>query len=132
MSAPIASLMYTKPRATCVRRCPTYFTKKPEKSSPWTKRVRPSGVAWHLKSEYEWHYHVGYAAKAAGAHVLHISSDYWHERMTRLCERINSLAPMRELGDVVLGTVDRYWRIDRVSQDVTPLLGLTRPMLRTQ
>lgn len=30
-----------------------------------------------------------------------------------------------EPGSVVLGTVDKYWRIDRVSQDVTPLLGLT-------
>jgi DNA-binding CsgD family transcriptional regulator len=29
-----------------------------------------------------------------------------------------------EPGGVVLGTVDGYWRIDRVSQDVTPLLGL--------
>src|ERR1700761_2413571 len=35
------------------------------------------------------------------------------------------LAPMRELGDVVLGTVDDAWRIDRVSQDVTALLGIT-------
>jgi DNA-binding CsgD family transcriptional regulator/PAS domain-containing protein len=30
-----------------------------------------------------------------------------------------------EPGDVVLGTVDHEWRIDRVSQDVTALLGLT-------
>jgi PAS domain S-box-containing protein len=30
-----------------------------------------------------------------------------------------------EPGAVVLGTVDSCWRIDRVSQDVTPLLGLT-------
>lgn len=30
-----------------------------------------------------------------------------------------------EPGNVVLGTVDSYWRIDRISQDVTPLLGLT-------
>ncbi len=30
-----------------------------------------------------------------------------------------------EPGDVVLGTVDGAWRIDRISQDVTPLLGLT-------
>jgi DNA-binding CsgD family transcriptional regulator/PAS domain-containing protein len=35
------------------------------------------------------------------------------------------LAAMRELGDVVLGTVDGAWRIDRVSQDVTALLGIT-------
>lgn len=27
--------------------------------------------------------------------------------------------------NVVLGTVDRYWRVDRISSDVTPLLGLT-------
>jgi DNA-binding CsgD family transcriptional regulator len=30
-----------------------------------------------------------------------------------------------EPGDVVLGTVDHDWRIDRISQDVTALLGLT-------
>jgi DNA-binding CsgD family transcriptional regulator len=30
-----------------------------------------------------------------------------------------------EPGNVVLGTVDNFWRIDRISQDVTPLLGLT-------
>jgi DNA-binding CsgD family transcriptional regulator len=30
-----------------------------------------------------------------------------------------------EPGGVVLGTVDSYWRIDRISQDVSPLLGLT-------
>jgi DNA-binding CsgD family transcriptional regulator/PAS domain-containing protein len=35
------------------------------------------------------------------------------------------LAAARELGDVVLGTVDGAWRIDRVSQDVTALLGIT-------
>jgi DNA-binding CsgD family transcriptional regulator/PAS domain-containing protein len=33
--------------------------------------------------------------------------------------------PVRELGDVVLGTVDGAWRIDRISQDVTALLGIT-------
>jgi len=31
----------------------------------------------------------------------------------------------RQLGDVVLGTVDGAWRIDRISQDVTALLGIT-------
>jgi DNA-binding CsgD family transcriptional regulator len=39
-----------------------------------------------------------------------------------------SLLPLpaaRELGDVVLGTVDGAWRIDRISQDVTALLGIT-------
>jgi len=30
-----------------------------------------------------------------------------------------------EPGSVVLGTVDNHWRIDRISADVTPLLGLT-------
>jgi DNA-binding CsgD family transcriptional regulator len=32
---------------------------------------------------------------------------------------------VRELGDVVLGTVDGSWRIDRISQDVTEFLGIT-------
>src|ERR1700745_2220402 len=36
------------------------------------------------------------AIKDATDDFLHISSDYWQERMTRLGERINSLAPMRE------------------------------------
>jgi DNA-binding CsgD family transcriptional regulator len=30
-----------------------------------------------------------------------------------------------EPGSMVLGTVDSFWRVDRISQDVTPLLGLT-------
>ena len=30
-----------------------------------------------------------------------------------------------EPGNVVLGTVDSSWRVDRISKDVTPLLGLT-------
>jgi DNA-binding CsgD family transcriptional regulator len=30
-----------------------------------------------------------------------------------------------ELGHVVLGTVDSAWRIDRISHDVTPVLGIT-------
>jgi DNA-binding CsgD family transcriptional regulator len=30
-----------------------------------------------------------------------------------------------EPGNTVLGTVDTSWRVDRISQDVTPLLGLT-------
>ena len=34
--------------------------------------------------------------KDAADDFLHISSDYWHERMTRLAERINELDPMRE------------------------------------
>jgi DNA-binding CsgD family transcriptional regulator len=32
---------------------------------------------------------------------------------------------VRDLGDVVLGTVDASWRIDRISQDVTAFLGIT-------
>ena len=39
-----------------------------------------------------------------------------------------TLPPRRkvgELGDAVLGTVDGAWRIDRISQDVTALLGVT-------
>jgi 4-aminobutyrate aminotransferase len=42
------------------------------------------------------------AIKDATDDFLHISSDYWHERMTRLCERIDSLAPMREPVQVFL------------------------------
>jgi DNA-binding CsgD family transcriptional regulator len=34
-------------------------------------------------------------------------------------------ANVPEPGNVVLGTVDNNWRVDRISQDVTPLLGLT-------
>jgi 4-aminobutyrate aminotransferase len=34
------------------------------------------------------------AIKDAADDFLHISSDYWHERMTRLAERINELSPM--------------------------------------
>src|SRR5437016_760006 len=36
------------------------------------------------------------AIKSAADDFLHISSDYWHERMTRLAERINELDPMRQ------------------------------------
>jgi 4-aminobutyrate aminotransferase len=42
------------------------------------------------------------AIKDATDDFLHISSDYWHERMTRLGERINDLAPMREPVQVLL------------------------------
>jgi DNA-binding CsgD family transcriptional regulator len=40
---------------------------------------------------------------------------------------LSALPPptVRELGDVVLGTVDGAWRIDRISQDVTGFLGIT-------
>lgn len=36
------------------------------------------------------------AIKEAADDFLHVSSDYWHERMTRLAERINELNPLRE------------------------------------
>jgi 4-aminobutyrate aminotransferase len=36
------------------------------------------------------------AIKAAADKFLHVSSDYWHENMTRLTERLNELAPMGE------------------------------------
>ncbi len=36
------------------------------------------------------------AIKDAADEFLHISSDFWHERMTRLAERINELDPLRE------------------------------------
>jgi 4-aminobutyrate aminotransferase len=36
------------------------------------------------------------AVQQAAAEFLHISSDYWHERMTALAERLAALAPMRE------------------------------------
>jgi 4-aminobutyrate aminotransferase len=36
------------------------------------------------------------AIKAAADDFLHISSDYWHERLTRLGERINTLDPLGE------------------------------------
>jgi 4-aminobutyrate aminotransferase len=36
------------------------------------------------------------AIKEAADEFLHISSDYWHERLTRLGERINGLDPLRE------------------------------------
>jgi 4-aminobutyrate aminotransferase len=42
------------------------------------------------------------AIKDATDDFLHISSDFWHERMTRLGERINALAPMREPVQVLL------------------------------
>jgi 4-aminobutyrate aminotransferase len=42
------------------------------------------------------------AIKEAADDFLHISSDYWHERMTKLCERIDALAPMGEPVQVFL------------------------------
>src|SRR5258708_39056134 len=38
----------------------------------------------------------GQTIKSAADDFLHISSDYWHERITRLAERRNELDPMRE------------------------------------
>src|SRR6201997_5903570 len=42
------------------------------------------------------HPQVVQAIKDAADRFLHISSDYWHERMTRLAERIEELHPMAE------------------------------------
>ncbi len=42
------------------------------------------------------------AIKDAADDFLHISSDYWHERMTRLAERINGMNPMGEPVQVFL------------------------------
>jgi len=42
------------------------------------------------------HPQVVQAIKDAADDFLHISSDYWHERFTRLAERINELDPMGE------------------------------------
>jgi len=36
------------------------------------------------------------AIKAAADKFLHVSSDYWHENMTRLTERLAEVAPMGE------------------------------------
>ncbi|MGH8305953.1 MAG: aminotransferase class III-fold pyridoxal phosphate-dependent enzyme, partial [Steroidobacteraceae bacterium] len=41
------------------------------------------------------HPQVVQAIKEAADDFLHISSDYWHERMTRLAEKINALDPLR-------------------------------------
>lgn len=30
---------------------------------PWARELATLRIAWHLKSHYEWHYHVGYALK---------------------------------------------------------------------
>ncbi len=48
------------------------------------------------------HPQVVQAIKDAADGFLHISSDYWHERMTRLAEKINALDPMREPVQVLL------------------------------
>jgi len=48
------------------------------------------------------HPRVVQAIKDAADEFLHISSDYWHERMTRLAERINAVAPMGEPAQILL------------------------------
>jgi len=48
------------------------------------------------------HPQVVQAIKDAADDFLHISSDYWHERMTRLAERINQLAPVGEAAQVFI------------------------------
>ena len=48
------------------------------------------------------HPQVVQAIKDAADDFLHISSDYWHERMTRLAERINELDPMGEPVQVLI------------------------------
>jgi 4-aminobutyrate aminotransferase len=42
------------------------------------------------------HPRVVQAIKDAADDFIHISSDYWHERMTQLCEKINALDPLGE------------------------------------
>ncbi len=42
------------------------------------------------------------AVQDAAAKFLHISSDYWHEGFTSLCEKLSELAPMSEPGMVFL------------------------------
>jgi 4-aminobutyrate aminotransferase len=42
------------------------------------------------------HPQVVQAIKEAADEFLHISSDYWHERMTRLAERVSELSPIGE------------------------------------
>jgi 4-aminobutyrate aminotransferase len=48
------------------------------------------------------HPQVVQAIKEAADDFLHISSDYWHERMTRVAEKINALDPMREPVQVLI------------------------------
>jgi 4-aminobutyrate aminotransferase len=48
------------------------------------------------------HPQVVQAIKEAADDFLHISSDYWHERMTRVAEKINALDPMREPVQVLM------------------------------
>ncbi len=48
------------------------------------------------------HPQVVQAIKDAADDFLHISSDYWHERMTQVAEKINALDPMREPVQVLM------------------------------
>jgi 4-aminobutyrate aminotransferase len=48
------------------------------------------------------HPQVVQAIKDAADDFLHISSDYWHERMTRLAEKINALDPLRAPAQVFM------------------------------
>jgi 4-aminobutyrate aminotransferase len=48
------------------------------------------------------HPRVVQAIKDAADDFLHISSDYWHERMTRLAEKINALDPLKEPAQVLI------------------------------
>lgn len=48
------------------------------------------------------HPQVVQAIKDAADDFLHISSDYWHERMTRLGEKINALNPLRAPAQVFM------------------------------
>ncbi|MGN6453514.1 MAG: acetyl ornithine aminotransferase family protein [Steroidobacteraceae bacterium] len=48
------------------------------------------------------HPQVVQAIREAAEDFLHISSDYWHERMTRLSERLNALNPVGEPAQVFL------------------------------
>jgi 4-aminobutyrate aminotransferase len=48
------------------------------------------------------HPQVVQAIKDAAEDFLHISSDYWHERMTRLAEKINALDPVGEPTQILI------------------------------
>jgi 4-aminobutyrate aminotransferase len=48
------------------------------------------------------HPQVVQAIKDAADEFLHISADYWHERMTRLAEKVNALDPVGEPAQVVV------------------------------
>ncbi len=48
------------------------------------------------------HPQVVQAIREATEDFLHISSDYWHERMTRLAERLNALNPVGEPAQVLI------------------------------